>query len=179
MATRRIQPPPERGRKKRRVMRRANRAVLRWLIFCFPAGLLMMWSNRCTWPRVMKSAISLGMAAALLALVLPQTRPPERADGGVQIVSLQAAVDLQGPEPEFDEDFEVYVPEYVPSAELIVEPTPTPEPIYVYCNDGGRYYHVKRCHYVKQTTPKVTLSQALNAGFKQCRECDAPSESLG
>lgn len=161
-------------------MRRANRTVLRWLIFCFPAGLLMMWSDRCTWPRATKSLVSLAIAAVLTVVLLPQTSPPERVAGGVQIVSLQAALQAQGPKQQLAEgqDYEAYVPIYVPEKAVLVEPTPTPVPIYVYCNDGGRYYHSKECRYTKRTTPKVTLSQAVNAGFKKCESCNAPSESL-
>ena len=178
MATRYTQPPRAGGRrKKKRRMRRANRTVLRWLIFCFPAGLLMMWSRRCTWPRAVKGAVSAAFAILILALVIPQTLPPERATGGVRIVSLQPAVDLQGPEPDFDDKAEIYVPEYVPAAEVLVAPTPEPEPVWVYCNDGGRYYHSKGCRYVRKDTPKVTLTQALNAGFKRCKNCNAPSEN--
>ena len=160
-------------------MRPADWMVLRGLIFCFPAGLLMMWGNKCRWPRALKCAISSVFALLLMAIVLPQASPPERAAGGVEIVSLVPAVEVQGPElAEGELPYEVYVPQYVPEKSIIVEPTPTPAPIYVYCNDGGQYYHTSKCRYVKDTTPKVTLSQAVSAGYKRCKECDAPKASL-
>lgn len=154
---------------------RASSAVARWLIFCFPAGLLMMWSDRCKWPRSVKSLISLGFAALMIAVLLPQTRPPERAQGGVEIVGLSPALEIQGPQPAEDApQYEAYVPLYQPQNTLFVEPTPTPVPVYVYCNDGGEFYHVKGCRYVKINTPKVTLTQAASAGFKPCEKCHPP-----
>ena len=163
------------GKKAKPRGNRANSAVVRWLIFCFPAGLLMMWSDRCKWPRYAKSLISLGFAAILLVVLLPQTQPPERATGGVEIVGLQPALELQGPPiDESAPQYDVYVPVYQPKNTLFVEPTPTPVPVYVYCNNGGKYYHTKNCRYVKDTTPKVTLNQAVAAGYKRCKLCDPP-----
>jgi hypothetical protein len=167
--------PDRRSAKARPRGNRANSAVVRWLIFCFPAGLLMMWSDRCKWPRHVKSLISLGFAALLLAVLLPQTQPPERAQGGVEIVGLAPALELQGPRPDENApQYDAYVPVYQPQNTLFVEPTPTPVPIYVYCNDGGQYYHTAKCRYAKDTTPKVTLSQAVSAGFKRCKLCKPP-----
>ena len=134
-----------------------------------------MWSDRCKWPRYAKMVISLGFAAVLMMVLLPQTRPPERVKGGVEIVGLSPALELQG--PQLDEgapQYDVYVPVYQPEATLFVQPTPTPVPVYVYCNDGGQYYHTKKCRYTKGTTPKATLEQAVAAGFKRCKECKPP-----
>lgn len=154
---------------------RASSAVVRWLIFCFPAGLLMMWSDRCKWPRSVKSMISVGFVVLLLAILLPQTKPPERAKGGVELVGLAPALEVQGPQrAESAPEFEAYVPVYQPEATLFVQPTPTPVPVYVYCNDGGEYYHAKGCRYVHGNTPKVTLGQAASAGFKPCPKCHPP-----
>lgn len=162
-------------------MSRHTKAVVRWLIFCFPAGLLMMWSDKCRWPRVAKSLVSLGFACAVIAVLLPATLPPERAKGGVQLVSAEGAVELQGP-VQASEDagkYEVYVDPAIKRPTTVIEPTPTPTPIYVYCNTGGKYYHSKNCRYFKTGSARVTLSQALDAGFGQCKTCDAPAESLG
>ena len=167
--------PDRRSAKTKPRGSRANSAVARWLIFCFPAGLLMMWSDRCKWPRYVKSLISLGFAALILAVLLPQTKPPERAQGGVEIVGLSPAMELQGPQLEDGKpQYDVYVPVYQPEATLFVEPTPTPVPVYVYCNDGGQYYHTKDCRFKHATTPKVTLTQAVSAGFKACPKCNPP-----
>jgi hypothetical protein len=137
----------------------------------------MMWSDRCRWPRYTKMLISLGFAALLTMVLLPQTMPPERASGGVEIVGLSPALEVQGPQMDPDAtQYDVYVPVYQPEATLFVEPTPTPVPVYVYCNDGGQYYHTKNCRYTRTSTPKVTLGQAVAAGFKPCPKCKPPVE---
>ena len=60
---------------------------------------------------------------------------------------------------------------------LISEPTPTPKPTMVYCNDNGQYYHMPGCRYVYEgKTPKVTLTQAKNAGKTACPYCNPPKE---
>ena len=142
----------------------------------------MMWSDRCRWSRATKSAVSCFFAFAVIAVVLPYTLPPERAAGGVQLVSADStAVELLGPErDEEDKDgYEVYIHSAVKPPSIIVEPTPTPTPVFVYCNDGGKYYHGAKCRYTKRSSARVTLGTALNAGFNQCKDCDAPAETLG
>ena len=163
---------------KRRPMSNYSKSVIRWLVFCFPIGLMMMWTDRCRWHKAVKSAVTAVIACVLAAAILPQTLPPERKRGGVETVSLTAAYETQGPVQQIGsgDDYEVYVPVYVPQATLIVQPTPTPVPIYVWCNDGGRYYHNKNCRYVKKTTPRATLQQAISAGYSPCKDCNPPKE---
>ncbi len=63
------------------------------------------------------------------------------------------------------------------TSSLISEPTPTPQPFMVYCNDNGLYYHLAGCRYVYEgKTPRVTLQQALNAGKSACKLCKPPTE---
>ena len=83
-----------------------------------------------------------------------------------------------GPEaPEDRGKIEIYTPR---RTAIIVEATPTPAPIIVYCNPGGQYYHSEDCvHVQKGETPQATLEQALKAGYRQCPECNAPSELEG
>ncbi|NLG24953.1 MAG: hypothetical protein GX558_06330, partial [Clostridiales bacterium] len=108
------------------------------------------------------------------AIVLPQTLPPERPQGGVVLVGSAPQVDVFGPEaPQEKPAIEIYSPRYT---QIVAAPTPTPTPIYVYCNTGGKYYHAADCRYVKDTSDRVSLSRALDAGYKQCPECAAPSE---
>lgn len=148
--------------------------MVRWLVLCFPIGLIMMWSDHCHWRRVTKSAVSLAVVAVLL--VLFGMRPPETKSGGVQIVSAEGAADFMGPTLSPDaQQYVAYVPKYIPKNSTIVEPTPSPVPYYVYCNDGGEYYHNKECQYVRPNTPKVTIIQATDHGFKRCKTCNAPS----
>ena len=168
--------PVKPGRRRRKKVSRYTKSVIRWLIFCFPAGLLMMWSDRCRWSRLTKSLVSLGLCLLVLAVVVPQTLPPERAKGGVELVSAVPVAEIQGPiQKESDEGaYELYIAPYVQPASLVVQPTPTPVPVYVYCNDGGKNYHTKDCRYVKKTSARVTLEQAVAAGFTGCAKCDAP-----
>lgn len=155
--------------------RQADRTVVRWLIFCFPVGLLLMWSDRCSFRRWVKSAISFGFVMLALMLALPQTRAPQPKKGGVEMVSMVASADVMGPTMRPDAlRYEVYVPKYIPKNSVVVQPTPSPVPYYVYCNDGGEFYHAKKCKYVRDNTPKVTIVQAVDAGFKRCKTCKPP-----
>lgn len=162
--------------RSKRTNRRAysGRKVALWLVLCFPAGLFYLWSDRCEWPKVCKGLISLLIAALLVVILLPQTQPPERYVGGVKLLT---AEDLYiGPQP--TENFErIDLYSYnVTNQSVLAEPEPTPEPVYVYCNTGGAYYHTRDCVYWKETSSRVPLLQALNAGYKQCKDCDAPEE---
>ena len=164
------------ARRPQRVSRREypGRRVALWLLLCFPAGLFFMWSDRCRWNRFAKTAISVLIAAVLVVIVLPQTQPPERVRGGVELVDLDESV--VGPQPpEGFDRIDLY--SYNVTAEsVLAEPEPTPEPVYVWCNDGGKYYHSEDCEYVqgRRTTVRVPLLQALNAGYQQCPQCNAP-----
>lgn len=132
-----------------------------------------MWTKT-RWPRALKSAVSLAVAALLVAIFLPVTNPPEREIGGIQLVDAKPKVDIQGPDAPADREIvEIYTPK---QTVVVIDPSPTPEPITVYCNNGGSYYHVKECTYVKEHTPTATLSEALDAGYHQCPDCDAPPE---
>ena len=165
------QPAPK--RKRRRYSEHyPAKFVLPLLILCFPAGLMFLWSRRCRIPKLVKYALSALVAAALVFILLPQTTPPERVVGGV--VPVTAEESQTGPLPASDfERIDLY--SYNVTAEsVIAEPEPTPVPIYVYCNDGGKYYHSKECSYVKPKSSRVTLLQALNAGYQQCKDCNAP-----
>ncbi len=151
---------------------RLSIGTLLTLIICFPAGLFAMWKNpRC--PLFAKSAVTLAVSALLIAVLLPLTDPPERQTGGIYLVDETPCVEVQGPEAPADRQvIEIYAPRYT---SIILEATATPEPIIVYCNNSGKYYHVETCKYVNEKTPDVTLTRAIEAGFTQCPECDAPS----
>lgn len=142
------------------------------LIICFPLGLYVMWTEA-RWPRLVKTAVSAAAAALLVAILLPMTNPPEREIGGIHLVDEKPQVDVFGPEAPADRDvIDIYAPR---RTALILEPTATPVPEVVYCNNGGKYYHSEECVYVKDTTPDVKLSRALEAGYSQCPDCNAPA----
>ncbi|MEF9894904.1 MAG: hypothetical protein RSK76_10830 [Clostridia bacterium] len=138
----------------------------------------MMWSDRCRWSRMAKCTVSTMVAAFVALVIIPQTLPPERPKGGVEIVSQMPVAEALGPKQSVGPEgaYEVYLPDYVNPTTMIIEPTPSPTPVYVYCNNGGKKYHVKKCRYVKKGTGRVTLSQAIAAGYTRCPECDAPVE---
>lgn len=141
------------------------------LIVCFPLGLYVMWTKS-RWPVAIKAAITLTVVLLLAVILTPLTNPPERTAGGIRLVEAEPRSDVYGPEAPTDRDMvEIYAPR---RTAVLVEATATPEPIIVYCNNGGRYYHSKDCRYVKPTTPKADLSQALKAGFSKCPYCNAP-----
>lgn len=141
------------------------------LIICFPLGLYVLWTRtRC--PRAVKTALSAAAALALVAILLPMTNPPERETGGVYLVDEKPAVEVYGPEAPADREIiEIYAPR---RTALLIQPTATPKPVIVYCNNGGKHYHSEECKYVKETTPNVTLTRAIEAGYTKCPECDAP-----
>ena len=156
--------------------RRQNLGVILRLVFCPPLGLYLMWT-RTKWPRLVKIGASALIAFVIVLILTPMTDPPARQTGGVRVVGSGPQVELLGPEaPEDREDIDIYTPR---RTAIIVEATATPEPIIVYCNTGGQYYHSKNCKWVKPTTPSVSLQQAVRAGFTQCPDCDAPdAESI-
>ena len=141
------------------------------LIICFPMGLYVMWTDM-RWPRMIKTAVSAAAALVLVAILIPMTNPPEREIGGVYLVDEEVEIGVYGPEAPADREvIEIYAPRYTA---VILEPTATPEPVIVYCNNGGRYYHTEDCKYVNDDTPYVKLNKAVEAGYTKCAECDAP-----
>lgn len=141
------------------------------LIICFPLGLYVMWTKT-RWPRLWKTTVSAAVAAVLVAILIPMTNPPEREIGGILLVDEKPQVEVYGPEAPADREvIEIYAPR---RTALLLEATPTPAPVTVYCNNGGRYYHSEDCKYVREDTPDVTLSAAVTAGYTKCAECSAP-----
>ena len=131
----------------------------------------MMWSKT-NWPRLLKTAVSAAVAFMLIAVLIPMTNPPERKVGGIMLVDEKPQVEVYGPEAPADREvIEIYAPR---RTALLLQATPTPAPVTVYCNNGGRYYHSEDCRYVNSDTPDVSLSAAVKAGYTKCSECNAP-----
>ena len=160
----------QRFKKQSRVNWRAVVGALP-LIICFPLGLYVLWTKtRCS--RMLKTALSAAVALVLIAILMPATNPPEREIGGIYLVDEKPQVEVYGPEAPADREIiEIYAPR---RTALVLEPTPTPAPIIVYCNNGGKHYHSEDCKYVKETTPDVKLTRAIEAGYTKCPECNAP-----
>ena len=159
----------ERGLKR---LTRDEVIVILLLIFCFPMGLYRMWTLG-LWQKRTRWAITGVICAVLFLILAPFTDPPTRQRGGITVVDATVENDTQGPAaPDNRTAVDIYVPQ---RTAVIIEATATPEPTIVYCNIGGQYYHAKGCKWVKPTTPSVTLTQAVNAGYNQCPDCDAPA----
>ncbi len=154
------------------------RTALALLIaFAFPVGIYLMWTDECDWSRGLKSGISLFYVALIVAVfALTPELPESRIEGSVEIVAISENTEMLGPlKPEGVPDTAQLILSDT-GGSLISEPTPTPTPIWVYCNDNGVNYHLTGCRYVHPTTPRVTLVQALQAGKTACKLCKPPNE---
>ena len=159
------------GKKKRQKRRTENVKLVLLLICCFPIGLYRMWTKS-RWKGYVKAAVTAVIAFAIFLILSPMTDPPARQVGGVRVVGDAESGAVLGPQvPDDYEAVDIYTPQ---RATIIVEPTATPQPVVVYCNPGGKYYHNKDRRYVRPTTPSVSLAQALRAGYEPCEECGAP-----
>lgn len=148
------------------------------IVFAFPVGLYIMWKDSCPWNRWLKTAVSAAWAAVLVCavLVLPSIDKYQYS-GNVEIVARKTNKAMLGPaQPEGIPDTVQIVRNASETSSLISQPTPTPDPIMVYCNDNGVYYHLQGCRYVYPTTPRVRLLAALQAGKTACPECKPPNE---
>lgn len=155
-----------------RVFRKIGFVLL--LICCFPVGLYLLWRRENRIPLIARALITACIAAVMVSAVVIGMPDDPYERGGIEIVRVTPNAEVYGPEiPEAVQGAAEYANAY--SAEsIILLPTATPVPIYVYCNDNGKHYHLESCHYVKENTPKVTLTQALTAGFTPCSECKPP-----
>lgn len=155
-------------------------ALVLMLVFVCPLGLYVMWSGECKWKAWVKGVVSgvIALALGLTAVWLMNNQLPN-AETESSVVIVEANRNKG--------KFAPFCPDDVPDtaqllklsgeeSTLISTPTATPEPIWVYSNDNGLYYHTKECRFVYETTPRVTLRQALEGGRKACTECNPPDE---
>lgn len=156
----------------------SDRILILMLIFVCPLGLYLMWSAECKWKLWLKSAVSAAIAVILVLIVwrIPAL-PNAELEGGVEIHAKEGVSGRFAPfKPEGVPDTAQLLKLPGEASSLISTPTATPEPIWVYSNDNGLYYHTKECRFVYETTPRVTLRQALEGGRKACSECNPPDE---
>lgn len=152
------------------------------LVLAFPVGLYVMWKEA-RWKKWIKILVSAGWACVIvLAILLPILTSMAYDRGGVDHKPMNVQTvngrELLAPMPpeELPDTLQLYKDESEASG-LISVPTPTPTPTYVYCNDNGKNYHLKGCRYVYDgKTPRVTLTQARNAGKTACKLCKPPEE---
>ena len=156
----------------RRRSRSANRRALMWL-WCFPAGLLLMWKRGCTWPTAVKIGISVAMAAIVAALVLIPMPGSTHTAGGVQLVAAEPQVDIYGPElPAY------VVPGYTndQSASIIVDADTVDDDVeYVYAAAGASCYHRYDCKFAYASSMRLTVYEAVHLKYTPCGLCNPPA----
>lgn len=152
------------------------------LVLAFPVGLYIMWDEG-KWKTWLKVLVTAAWAAIVLSAIIfiPMCTSMEYQLGGQELAHNDPRMvngrEYLAPLPPEDlpETSQLY--QDVSSSRLISEPTPTPVPTYVYCNDNGKYYHLAGCRYVyANKTPHVTLTAARNAGKTACPYCRPPEE---
>ncbi len=154
-----------------------NGRLLKWLVFCFPAGLCMMWSPRCKWNKLSKIAVTGIVAAALTLIILPQTLPPDAPVGGVQLVGAKPEAEVYGPVPqEGMPDISVYNPRWTDKEEsepVTIEAKQSQLGM-VYANPVNALYHAANCEQVGDGSEYLSVQDAINAGYAPCPLCNPP-----
>lgn len=156
----------------------STKALILMLVFVPPIGIYLMWTSECHWESWIKGAISGGIALLLtLLLVLIPDLPNAELEGNVEIIQSTIDERIFAPlKPDGVPDTVQLVVQIGDASSLISTPTATPDPVMVYCNDNGLYYHLTGCRYVYDTTPRVTLMAAIRAGKTACSICKPPDE---
>ena len=163
------------GQKKKR---RNNGKLLKWLVFCFPAGLCMMWSPQCKWNKLSKVAVTGIIAVALTLIIVPQTLPPDVPVGGVELVGVKPEAEVYGPAPgEGMPDISVYNPRWTEKREgepVTIEAKQNQLGM-VYANPIDALYHTATCEQVRESSEFVSVQEAISAGYAACPLCNPPT----
>lgn len=165
---------------RKRRLNSADWFYIRWLVFCFPIGLVMLWQKRCHWPRHRKYVVTFCINALVLLILMPQTAPSDRTIGGVRVVSVQSQLgEIIGPEkPEgLTAQRPIIIREgSAPATQEPEEPEADETPVLdtVYINDGGKNYHVKPCRYIYNHTPTYELTARIASVYQPCPLCEPP-----
>ena len=68
------------------------------IVFAFPVGLYLMWTDDCGWPKWLKSAVSVAFAALIAcALVVLKPISSYQDAGGIEIVAERNDRKMLGP----------------------------------------------------------------------------------
>ena len=146
-----------------------NRRAALWMLFP-PVGLTLMWRRSCTWPKAVKGAVTLVMAAALIAVFAIPAPQIDSSVAGVSMVSSRPEVEVYGPElPSF------IVPGYTNEQNDSILVTAEKSDVhYVYAADGAKCYHEYRCKFAFASSQRLTVYEAYYLGFKPCGRCKPP-----
>ena len=156
-------------------MRRPKRRdVKKWLLLCFPYGLLLMWRKNCRWHPAIKYAVTAAFGCAIAAIIIIPS--PERQTGtSIQLVGTEPNAQIFGPEMPEGYDMSEYV---VAEGGLdLIAPEVEDNAVYVYLSAtaGSTYYHDSQCQYAYASSPKVTLYEAYILGYTTpCGLCNPP-----
>ena len=155
---------------------RGNWILIALLVFAFPVGLYIMWDEG-KWRLWIKIAVSALWTAILIFMIVRLADTHEPESGGQAVTKVTYSGKMLAPLPPSNLPLtSKLLRSSTQESTLISEPTPTPVPTMVYCNDNGKYYHLAGCRYVYSTTPRVTLNAAKNAGKTACPTCNPPKE---
>lgn len=156
----------------------STKALILLLVFVPPIGIYLVWTQECHWEMWIKCVISAGIALMLmLFLIFLPELPNAELEGNVEIIHRELDEKRFAPlKPEGVPDTVQLIQQAGETSSLISTPTATPDPVMVYCNDNGLYYHLAGCRYVYATTPRVTLMAAIKAGKTACSICNPPDE---
>ena len=147
-----------------------------FVFVCFPVGLYLLWAKKKRYPLALRIGITL-LVAAVVILSVSVAMPEDHTDkDDIEFVSVPQDSNVYGPSAPEVKDAVVSYKNAYSADTVLVAPAETPEPVYVWCNDMGKYYHIESCRYVKETTPKVTLQQAMVGGFTACPDCKPPKQ---
>lgn len=146
-----------------------NRRAALWMLFP-PVGLTLMWRRSCTWPKAVKGAVTLVMAAALIAVFAIPAPKIDSSVAGVSMVSSRPEVEVYGPElPSF------IVPGYTNEQNDSILVTAEKSDVhYVYAADGAKCYHEYRCKFAFASSQRLTVYEAYYLGFRPCGRCKPP-----
>ena len=122
-----------------------------------------------------KSALFLGITAAVLLGVLLAPSPSDGKKSGIELYGEDREVEIYGPElPQST------VGSYpVPIVESVVLPEDsgkTSTATYVYASDGQDCYHDATCKFAYASGHRFTVYEAKLLGFKPCGRCNPPTE---
>lgn len=124
---------------------------------------------------MLKPAIFVGIAAAVLLGVVLAPSPNSGKKSGIEYYGEDMEVEVYGPELP-----QATVGSYpVPVVESVVLPEATDSPvdtIYVYASDDQECYHLPTCKFAFASGHKFTIAEARLLGYKPCGRCNPPLE---
>ena len=156
-------------------MRRPKRRnVKKWLLLCFPYGLMLMWRRSCRWHPAVKSLISAAFALAVLAIVIFPS-PDQQRSTRINLVGTEPNAKVFGPEMPEGYSIDDYI--VAEGGQDLIVPEVVDDTVYVYvsASEGSTYYHDRMCEYAYASSPKVSLYEAYSLGYRTpCGICNPP-----